>query len=180
MSRKLYVITGPSGAGIGEIVRALFEARRDLVPVTPLTARKRKDGEQDGVGFYFYDLEGWNALKEAGDLLETTEFAGNDYGTSRRLVEEQLAAGRNVLLNLSVERAAQVKRSMPEAVCVYVEPSPAVLRERYRRIARSEFEVSVRMEEAARQRALAGFCDRFLNSDEIGAAAAAFEALLDS
>lgn len=180
MSNRLFVITGPSGAGIGEIVSALFAARKDLVPVTPLTARKPKDGERDGVGFYFYDLEGWNALKESGELLETTEFAGNDYGTSRRLVEEQLAAGRNVLLNLSVERAAQVKRHMPEAVCVYVAPSPDVLRERYRRIARSEFEVSVRMEEAARQRALAGFCDRFLNSDEIGAAAAAFEALLDN
>ncbi|MBR4550373.1 MAG: hypothetical protein IKO83_10720 [Oscillospiraceae bacterium] len=180
MSKKLFVVTGPSGAGIGELVRALFAAREDLAAVTPLTARKPKEGERDGVGFYFYDLEGWNALKEAGELLETTEFAGNDYGTSRRLVEEQLAAGRNVLLNLSVERAAQVKRSMPAAVCVYVEPSPAVLRERYRRIARSEFEVSVRMETADRQRALAGFCDHVVNSDDIPAAVAAFNTLLDS
>ena len=178
MSKKLFVISGPSGAGIGEVLQTVFAARSDVGTVTPLTARKMKEGEKDGAGFYFYDLEGWNALKEAGDLLETTEFAGNDYGTSRRLVEEQLAAGRNVLLNLSVERAAQVKRSMPEAVCVYIEPSPAVLRERCRRIARSEFEVSVRMEEAARQRALAGFCDHFLNSDDLGAAAAELEALL--
>ncbi len=179
MEKKLLVVCGPSGAGLGEIVTRVFALRPDTAAATPVTARKSKAGETDGVGFWFYDLEGWNALKESGELLETTEFAGNDYGTSRRLVEEQLAAGRNVLLNLSVERAAQVKRHMPEAVCVYVAPSPDVLRERYRRIARSEFEVSVRMEEAARQRALAGFCDRFLNSDEIGAAAAAFEALLD-
>ena len=179
MSKKLFVVAGPSGAGIGEVLGAVFQMRKDLGTVTPLTARKMKVGEQDGVGFYFYDLEGWNALKEAGDLLETTEFAGNDYGTSRRLVEEELAAGRHVLLNLSVERAAQVKRSMPEAVCVYIEPSPAVLRERYQRIARSEFEVPVRMEEAERQRALAGFCDHFLNSDDVAAAAAALSALMD-
>ena len=179
MGKKLLVLTGPSGAGIGELVRALFEARSDLAAVTPLTARKMKDGEADGVGFYFYDLEGWNALKEAGDLLETTEFAGNDYGTSRRLVEEQLGAGKHVLLNLSVERAAQVKRSMPAALCVYVEPSQAVLRERFRQIARSEFEIAVRMETAARQRALADFCDAFVCSDEIGAAVTEIAGLLD-
>ena len=179
MGKKLLVITGPSGAGIGELVSALFEKRSDLAAVTPLTARKPKEGEKDGVGFYFYDLEGWSARKESGELLETTEFAGNDYGTSRRLVKEQLAAGRSVLLTLSVERAAQVKRNMPAAVCVYVEPSAAVLRERYRRIARSEFEVSVRMETAERQRALAGFCDHFVNSDDIPTAVAAFDALLD-
>ena len=87
MREKLIVISGPSGAGIGEIVAALFARREDLAPVVPVTARKMKAGERDGVGFFFFDLEGWNAMKEAGDLLETTEFAGNDYGTSRKLVE---------------------------------------------------------------------------------------------
>ena len=180
MGKKLLVVTGPSGAGIGDVVTALFARRKDLGTVTPLTARKKKDGERDGVSFYFYELEDWNAMKESGELLETTEFAGNDYGTSRRLVEEQLAAGRNVLLTLSVERSAQVKHSMPEAVCVYLEPSPAVLRDRYSRIARTAFEVSVRMETAKRQREAAGFCDHFLNSDDISAAADALEALLDA
>ena len=128
MSKKLYVVSGPSGAGIADIVAAVFARREDVVAVVPVTARKRKAGEVDGVGFYFYDLEGWNALKESGDLLEATEFAGNDYGTSRRLVAEQLAAGKNVMINLDVARAAQIKQNMPEAVCVYIEPSPAVLR----------------------------------------------------
>ena len=138
MSKKLFVVTGPSGAGIGDVLSAVFVRRSDLATVTPLTARKKKEGEQDGVEFFFYELEEWNALKAAGDLLETTEFAGNDYGTSRKLVEEQLAAGRNVLLNLSVERAAQIKRSMPEAVCVYIAPSPEVLCERCRRVDEEE------------------------------------------
>ena len=180
MGKKLLVITGPSGAGIGDAAAALFARRKDLGTVTPLTSRRKKEGERDGAVFYFYELEEWNAMKASGELLETTEFAGNDYGTSRRLVEEQLAAGRNVLLTLSVERAAQVKRSMPEAVCVYLEPSPAVLRERYGRIARSAVELSVRMETAGRQRAAADFCDHFLNSDDLSAAVDALEALLDA
>ena len=90
---KFYVVCGPSGSGLGEIVRKLMKSREDLASVVPVTARKMKAGETDGTGFWFYDLDGWNAMKESGDLLECTEFAGNDYGTSRKLVEEQLAAG---------------------------------------------------------------------------------------
>ena len=179
MSKKLFVVSGPSGAGIREIAAAVLDSRTDLGPVVPVTARKMKAGEKDGVGFYFFDLEGWNAMKENGDLLEATEFAGNDYGTSRKLVREQLDAGKNVLLNLEVERAAQIKRNMPEAVCVYIEPSEAVLRQRYERIARSWVEVSARLDVAARQKALSGFCDARINSDDETAAAAALNALID-
>lgn len=163
---KLYVLSGPSGAGLGEIVTALFARRKDLCAVTPVTARKMKAGEVDGVGFYFYDLEGWNALKESGDLLEATEFAGNDYGTSRKLVNAALAQGHDVLLNLPVERAAQLKANMPEAVCLYVEPSAAVLQARYEAISRSRFELSVRLEQAEKERALSAFCDKRICSDD--------------
>ena len=64
MSKKLFVLSGPSGAGIREIAAAAFERREDLSAVVPVTARKMKEGERDGVGFFFYDLDGWNALKE--------------------------------------------------------------------------------------------------------------------
>ena len=179
MSKKLFVVSGPSGAGIGDIVAAVFARRKDVGTVVPVTARKMKAGEQDGIGFFFYDLEGWSALKESGDLLEATEFAGNDYGTSRKLVQEQLAAGKHVLLSLELARAAQVKANMPEAVCVYVEPSPAVLRERYGKISRSSFEVSARMELAAEEQARSGFCDSRINSDDLEAAVQALCTLLD-
>ena len=163
---KLYVLSGPSGAGLGEIVKALFAARPSLRPVTPVTARKMKAGEVDGVGFYFYDLEGWSALKESGDLLEATEFAGNDYGTSRKLVLSELSRGHDVLLNLPVERAAQLKRNMPEALCLYVEPSEQVLKARYAAISRNSFELAVRLEQAEKERALSSFCDGRICSDE--------------
>ena len=179
MCKKLFVVSGPSGTGIGEIVTAVFQRRQDVCAVTPVTARKMKAGEKDGVGFFFFDLEQWSAKKEAGDLLETTEFAGNDYGTSRALVEKALEAGKHVLLNLSVERAAQVKRNMPQAVCAYLEPSEAVLKERIGKISRNGLEASVRMEEAEKQRALSGFCDVHIPTDNLEAAAEELLALMD-
>ena len=164
---RLIVVTGPSGAGLPEIVDALMKKRTDLTAVTPITARKMKDGEVDGQSFWFYDLEGWNELKDNGDLLETTELAGNDYGTSRRLVREALAKGKHVLLSVEPERAAQVKKNMPESVCVYVEPSSeALLRERYKKTARNAFELAARMELAAEQRSIAAACDFCVYSDD--------------
>ena len=177
---KLFVISGPSGAGLREIVGSVIESRSDLGRVIPVTARKKKAGERDGVGFYFYELEDWNAMKASGELLECTEFAGNDYGTSRRLVQEQLDAGKNLILSREVARAAQLKANMPEAVCVYMAPSDeATLRARYEATARSPFEVSARMERAAQEKAAASFCDCTICTDEPEAAARALNALLD-
>ena len=164
-NKKCFVLSGPTGAGLSDIISSLFLCRTDIGTVTPVTSRKMKDGEQDGVGFFFFDLEGWNGLKESGDLLECTELAGNDYGTSRKLIEEQLNKN-NVLLNLGVERASQLKKNMPEAVCVYIEPSsPEVLRKRYEKTARNTFELTARMELAREQRERSAFCDYRIESD---------------
>ena len=146
----------------------------------PITARKMKDGEKDGDGFYFYDLEGWTGLKETGDLLESTELAGNDYGTSRRLVSEALQGGKHVLLSVEPERAAQVKCNMPEAFCVYVEPAdPDVLRERYARTARNPFELTARLELAGEQREKSEYCDARVDSTDLKAAEQELERLID-
>ena len=177
---KLFVICGPSGAGLREIVGAVLEGRDDIGNVVPVTARKMKAGEQNGVGFWFYDLEGWNALKESGELLECTEFAGNDYGTSRKLVQEQLDAGKNVVLNLEAARAKQLKANMPEALCVYMAPSDdAILRARYEKTARSPFEVSARMDMAGKEKQAASVCDCTIFTDDADAAAKELGALID-
>ena len=179
MTPKLIVVSGPSAVGIGEIVAALFARVPGLVPVVPVTARKMKEGERDGVGFFFFELEGWEEMKRSGDLLETTEFAGNDYGTSRKLVEEQFAQGNSVLMERELDRAAQIKRSMPEAICVYVEPSKKVLEERLKAVSRSTLELSLRLQTAERLRAASSFCDRQVCSDDIEAAIREIESLLD-
>ena len=179
-NRKLIVVTGPFGAGLKDIVASVLGSRTDLATVVPVTARKMKEGERDGVSFFFYDLDGWTAMKESGDLLETTELAGNDYGTSRRMVQAALGAGKHVFLSLEPERAAQIKQNMPEAFCIYVEPSsPELLEARYRETVRNSFELTARMELASRQRALSAFCDARIASDDLAAAADALNALID-
>ena len=179
-NKKLIVITGPFGAGLKDIVGEVLDSGTDLTTVTPVTARKMKDGEQNGVGFFFYDLEGWNAMKESGDLLEATELAGNDYGTSRTLVQDALRGGKHVLLMLEPERAAQVKRNMPEAFCLYVEPAdPAQLRARYAQTARNAYELTARMELAAEQRAESGYCDERVDSTDPAAAVTEIGKLID-
>ena len=170
MTPKLIVISGPSGAGNGDIITKLFARTNTLVPVVPVTSRKMKEGERNGVGFFFFDLDGWNAMKEAGDLLETTEFAGNDYGTSKKLVKEQFALGNSVLMERELDRAAQIKRNMPEALCVYIEPSEEKLIERLKMISRSELELSLRLQTAEQQRAVSSFCDWHVCSDDIDSA----------
>lgn len=177
---KLFVISGPTGAGLSEIIGMVLDARDDIGNVIPVTARKKKAGEQNGVGFWFYDLDEWKAMKKAGGLLETTALAGNDYGTSRKLVQEQLDAGKNVLLCLEIDRAAQVKANMPEAVCVYMEPSTEeLLRARYEAAARSRFEVAARMDRAAQEKEKAGFCDCTIFTDDAEQAAEWLNTLID-
>ena len=163
---KLYVVTGPSGTGLSDILAQLFCKRDDLSAVLPVTSRRMTEGETDGVGFCFYDLDQWNVLKESGDLLETTEFAGNDYGTSRAQVSKVLAEGKNALLSLEPERAAQIKKNFPEAVCIWVEPSNEELfRQRLSSGGRSEREIEVRIRTAAEQRSFSSVCDLRIADD---------------
>jgi len=164
--KRLFVITGPSGAGTGEIVEKVLADTENTVTVMPLTARKMKEGEVNGESLLFYDLEEWNALKESGDLLECTEMMGNDYGTSRKLVLKEFDKGNNVIIETEPERAAQIKQNMPESVCILVYPfDSGILKARYAEKARSSFEVSVRTEVADRQiNSSKLFCDREVDS----------------
>ena len=119
-------------------------------------------------------------MKESGDLLEATELAGNDYGTSRALVQAALSGGKHVILMLEPERAAQVKRNMPEAYCLYVEPAdPTQLRARYAKTARNSYELTARMELAAEQRAESGYCDARVDSTDPAAAVLEIRKLID-
>lgn len=178
---RLFVVSGPSGAGIGDVMKKTIESREDIGFIIPVTARKMKAGEENGVGFYFYDLEGWDALAAEGDLLECTEFAGNDYGTSRRQVNEQTAQGKNVLLNLELSRAGQIKKNMPEAVCIFMIPrSREELEKRYQATARNRFEVPIRMEEAQRQQEDSSFCDYIVYSDDLDEAAGELSRIMDA
>ena len=167
----LYVISGPSGAGMKEIVSGVIDGRDDVVTIIPVTSRRMKVGEVNGIGYWFYDLETWSAMRESGDLLEETELAGNDYGTSRKLVMEQLNAGKSVIIDMEPDRALRLKQSMPESVTVYVEPaSEKILKQRFAEISHSTRETDVRMQVASEMRNLAGRFDRRVNSDDLAKA----------
>ena len=178
---KLFVIAGPSGAGIGEIIDATIKNRDDVGFVIPVTARKMRPGEENGKGFWFYDLDGWDELIKTGDLLEHTVFAGNDYGTSRKNVEEQLTQGKIVILELEMDRAEQLKKNMPEAVVIFMVPSDKeVLENRYKEKARSSFEVAIRMEEAKKQIEMSKSADYMVYTDDINKAIEDLETIITS
>jgi guanylate kinase len=121
-SGRLYVISGPSGVGKGTIVAALLEKRPDLWLSVSATTRSPRPGEADGRQYVFVSRGQFEELIEAGELLEWAQFAGHCYGTPRAAVEQRLASGQSVLLEIELEGARQVRKSMPAAALIFIVP----------------------------------------------------------
>ena len=119
---KLIVISGPSGAGKSTVVFKAIEGRTDMCFSISATTRKPRSGETDGVEYFFVDLERFQEMIDNDELLEHAEYVANRYGTPRRYVEEKLAAGMNVILDIEVQGARQVNEKMPEAVKIFIIP----------------------------------------------------------
>ena len=119
---QLTVITGPSGVGKGTLVQRLLERNPKIWLSVSATTRSPREGERDGLSYFFQSRERFNALVADGGLLEWAEFAGNCYGTPRAPVEEQLSTGRPVLLEIELEGARQVRLSFPDAVQIFLAP----------------------------------------------------------
>lgn len=119
---KLFVIAAPSGAGKTTIVKALVARNPDLRFSISYTTRKKRRTEVDGVDYLFVDVDEFEKLKAEGELLEFAEVFDNFYATSRSQVEEHLAAGENVVLEIDWQGARQVRESMPECVTIFILP----------------------------------------------------------
>ena len=119
---QLTVITGPSGVGKGTLVQRLLERNPKIWLSVSATTRSPREGEQDGLSYFFKSRERFDALVADGGLLEWAEFAGNCYGTPRAPVEAQLSTGRPVLLEIELEGARQVRRSFSDAVQIFLAP----------------------------------------------------------
>ena len=119
---KLIVISGPSGAGKSTIVFKAIEGRTDFCFSTSVTTRAPRAGEQDGREYFFVDRERYDRMVENGELLEHAEYVGNGYGTPRAYVEQKLAEGMNVVLDIEVQGARQVHESVPGAVMIFIIP----------------------------------------------------------
>lgn len=119
---RLFVIAAPSGAGKTTIVRKLLARNPDLHFSISYTTRKKRRTEVDGSDYLFVDVAEFTRLRESGELLEYAEVFDNWYATSRRQVEQHLAEGRSVILEIDWQGARQVRESMPECVTIFVLP----------------------------------------------------------
>jgi len=129
---RLYVIAAPSGAGKTTLVHATVINSPDLRFSISYTTRPQRSNESDGKDYHFVDAAQFDALRAEGDLLESATVFDNFYGTSRKQVEEILADGHNVVLEIDWQGARQVRESMPDCVTIFV--LPPSLRELERRL----------------------------------------------
>ena len=118
----LYVISGPSGVGKGTIVKELVARQPELRLSVSVTTREPRPGEVEGTSYYFRAPDEFQRMVEAGELLEYAQFGKNFYGTPRSFVESQLALGRDVVLEIDIKGAIQVKERVPNGVYVFVLP----------------------------------------------------------
>lgn len=129
----LFLVTAPSGAGKTSLVRELLKDHTNLKFSISYTTRKMRPTEQDGRDYFFVDKPGFERMVAAGEFLEHARVFDNYYGTSRKTVEGEMAAGRDVLLEIDWQGAAQVRKLMPEAVSIFIlPPSRAELERRLR------------------------------------------------
>lgn len=119
---KLFVIAAPSGAGKTTLVKALVKKKPELRFSISYTTRQKRRTEVDGVDYLFVDIDEFNRLNEQGELLEFAQVFDNYYATSRSQVEEHLADGQNVVLEIDWQGARQVRESMPECVTIFILP----------------------------------------------------------
>ena len=130
---KLFVISAPSGAGKTSLVRSLLATRPNLVASVSHTTRKPRPLELEGRDYYFVTRERFGQLVDEGAFLEHATVFGNEYGTGRAQIEDKLAAGKHVLLEIDWQGARQVRRARPDCTSVFIlPPSRATLEQRLR------------------------------------------------
>lgn len=168
---KLIVISGPSGVGKGTVVKELMERHEKLRFSVSATTREIRPGEVDGVNYYFITRERFEQLIAEDALLEHAVYVGNYYGTPETKVNEQLAAGYDVLLEIEVQGALLVKKRRPDAILIFITaPSFEELARRLRgRGDTAEDKVLARLETAKWECSLAKDYDYIVVNDTVDA-----------
>ena len=116
---RLIVISGFSGAGKGTVVKKLLEKYNYSLSISA-TTRAPREGEQDGVDYYFKTADEFRTLIDYNGLIEWAQYVDNFYGTPRKFVEDELAAGRNVILEIEVQGAMNIKSQYPNAILIFI------------------------------------------------------------
>ena len=119
----LIVLSGPSGVGKGTVRKAIYDSEdNDFQYSISMTTRKMRDGETEGVDYYFRSREEFEELIATGEMLEYAEYVGNYYGTPLSYVQKTLDEGKDVFLEIEVQGAKQVKEKVPDGVFIFLTP----------------------------------------------------------
>jgi len=119
---RLFIISAPSGAGKGTVIKKLLELRPELRYSISVTTRQPRDGEEHGVSYYFVTHERFEELIKAEAFLEYANFVGEYYGTPRSLIDDCIYYGKDVLLEIEVLGAKQVMSKAPDAATIFIVP----------------------------------------------------------
>lgn len=165
----VFVVAAPSGTGKTTLCARVLEEDPGLTLSVSHTTRSPRPGEQDGVHYHFVDEEAFLALVREDGFLEHAEYNGHNYGTSWRTIEAPLEAGRDVVLEIEVQGAEQVRERMPDAILVFLlPPSLVVLEERLRgRKTDSDAVIAKRLALVDRELAAAKHFDFALVNDDL-------------
>ena len=119
---QVIVISSPSGAGKSSIVKALLEGDNNLWLSVSTTTRAIRPGEKEGVNYNYVDKEEFIKKIDEGYFLEYTNYAGNYYGTPKKFIKEKIEHGTDVILEIEIEGAANIKKLIPEAIFIFILP----------------------------------------------------------
>ena len=165
----LLVISGFSGAGKGTVMKRLLELHDEYSLSISATTRKPREGEADGREYFFKTVEEFEKMIAEDALIEHAQYVGNYYGTPKAYVEEQLDKGNNVILEIEIQGAMNIKRMFPDAVLMFItSPSAAELEKRLRgRGTEDEATINARLSRAAEEAEGVEDYDYIVINDEV-------------
>ena len=177
---KLIVISGPSGSGKSTVVNRAIQGREDMCFSTSVTTRSPRPGEVDGKDYFFIDPQRFQEMVERDELLEHAQYVAHSYGTPRAFVEQKLNEGLNVILDIEVQGARQVREKMQNAVLIFIIP-PSLEELRRRLVNRGTDAADVieaRLQRAAEELKEADLYDYLIINDDLETAAREFTSIL--